>query len=300
MSNKQYTKTISVDLPAKVNLFLHVCGRRDDGFHLLESLVGFTEFCDRLSVSSADDFIVSGEGPFAKDLPKNPDSNLVLMAARALKKEAGVTQSAKIAIEKNIPVSAGIGGGSANAAGTLRSLAELWELKYDLQRLAQVAKEIGSDIPVCVYSVPAIVEGSGEKVAPQNALPACGVVLVNAADPLPTESVFSARSGAYRKSLPWVEISSFDQLVSELTLRRNDLLETASVLSPIINDVLKTLSETQHCRYFQMSGSGGTCFGLYPSQQLAAEAARSISERNPNWWCVSTKFRSASPGLRIE
>jgi len=296
----QYNRTVYVDLPAKVNLFLHVCGRREDGYHLLESLVTFTEFGDRLSVRSADEFIFSAHGPFAKDLPSNPDSNLVLKAARTLKEEAAADTGAQIMLEKNIPVSAGIGGGSADAAGTLRSLAELWRLKVDIQGLVQMARAIGSDVPVCVHSIPAIIEGAGEKVTPQDPLPACGVVLVNAGDPVSTGSVFFARKGTYTRSFPWPEITSFDQLVFELALRRNDLSESSVKLSPLISDVLTTLSETRDCAYFQMSGSGGTCFGLYPSQQLAVEAARSISQSNPNWWCISTKFRTSCPGLRIE
>ena len=300
MPKKRHGKTVNIDLPAKVNLFLSVCGRREDGFHILESLVGFTEFGDRLSVLLADDFTVSVEGPFAKDLPVVPEKNLVLVAASLLKKEAGVDLGAKIKLEKNIPVSAGIGGGSADAAGTLRILAELWQLKYDVQRLAQVGRVIGSDIPVCVYSVPAFIEGAGEKVTPQNPFPACGVVLVNAGDPVSTGSVFSARRGTYSKSLPWPEINSFEQLVFELGLRRNDLSQTAGELSPIIYDVLKTISETRRCAYSQMSGSGGTCFGLYPNQRSAVEAAHSIAQSNPDWWCVPTKFRGSRPDLRIE
>ncbi len=300
MPKKRHTKTVNIDLPAKVNLFLSVCGRREDGYHLLESLVGFTEFGDRMSVRLADDVTVSVEGPFATDLLSVSDTNLVLVAASALKEEAGIDLGAKIKLEKNIPVSAGIGGGSADAAGTLRTLAELWQLKYDAQRLAQVGRVIGSDIPVCVYSVPAIVEGAGEKVTPQKPLPACGVVLVNAGERVSTKSVFLARTGTYTKSFPWPEINSFEQLVFELSLRKNDLSETAVKLSPLIYDVLTTLSETRDCAYFQMSGSGGTCFGLYPTQKLAVDAVHSISERNPDWWCISTKFRTSCPDLRVE
>ncbi len=300
MPKPGYTKTVYVDLPAKVNLFLRVCGFRGDGYHLLESLVGFTEFADRLSVRSADDLIVSVEGPFAKDLPNAPDSNLVLKAARTLKEEAGVDLGAQITLEKNIPVSAGIGGGSADAAGTLRTLSELWQLKYGVDRLAQIGQVIGSDIPVCVHSITAIIEGAGEEVAPQNCLPDCGVVLVNAGDPVSTESVFSARTGNYSTRLPWPEIKTFDQLVFELALRGNDLSEAAVKLSPLIYDVLTILSETRDCAYFQMSGSGGTCFGLYPSQHLALDAAHLISQSNPDWWCVSTKFRMSCPALRVE
>ena len=300
MPKKRHTKTVNIDLPAKVNLFLSVCGRREDGYHLLESLVGFTEFGDRMSVRLADDVTVSVEGPFATDLLSVSDTNLVLVAASALKEEAGIDLGAKIKLEKNIPVSAGIGGGSADAAGTLRTLTELWQLKYDAQRLAQVGRVIGSDIPVCVYSVPAIIEGAGEKVTPQKPLPACGVVLVNAGERVSTKSVFLTRTGSYTKSFPWPEINSFEQLVFELSLRKNDLSETAVKLSPLIYDVLTTLSETRDCAYFQMSGSGGTCFGLYPTQKLAVDAVHSISERNPDWWCISTKFRTSCPDLCVE
>lgn len=294
-----HTKTVSAILPAKVNLFLHVCGRRNDGYHLLESLVGFTEFGDRISAKLADDLTLTVEGPFAAELPSIVDKNLIIRAAKVLLEKAGIQKGAHIKLEKNIPISAGIGGGSADAAGTLRALTDLWRLEYSDHSLARLGMRIGADVPICIYSQPAIIEGVGEIVIPQKYFPPCGVVLANAGGIVSTTRVFAERSGSFTKKLIWPEIGSFDNLVNELKIRKNDLSQAAGMILPVIHEVLAAISKTKDCEFYQMSGSGGTCFGLYPNQKAAEKAAISISENNPRWWCIATKFQMDRPQLEI-
>lgn len=288
---------LSLAAPAKINLFLHVTGRRDDGYHLLESLVVFTETGDRLVVGAAKDLTLSISGPFAAALPDAGPDNLVLRAAAALQREASIDAGAHITLEKNLPVSSGIGGGSADAAAALRALCVLWGVDVPSSRLAGIGLAIGADVPVCVNARPAIMSGVGETLCDVAPPPRCGVVLVNAGEGVSTPEVFAARTAPFADGGSWQTPGRFDAFIDALKTRQNDLSDPALSVSPVIGDVLAALSDTADCALARLSGSGGTCFGLYPDMAAAGEAAAVIQAAHPNWWCAATAFRDEAPSI---
>lgn len=287
--------TLSLAAPAKINLYLHVTGRRDDGYHLLESLVVFSETGDRLTVETAKELTLSIDGPFAAELSDAGPDNLVLRAAEALRREASVVDGAHIRLEKNLPVSSGIGGGSADAAAALRALSVLWGADVSSASLATIGLSIGADVPVCLHARPVIMSGVGETLRAAGAPPPCGVVLVNAGEGVSTPEVFAARTAPFSDAGTWTTPSTFDAFIGALKERRNDLSAPAQTVSPVIRDVLAVLTDSAHCALARLSGSGGTCFGLYPDTAAAGTAAAAIRTAHPDWWCMATKFRNDAP-----
>ena len=257
--------------PAKVNLFLHVTGRRADGYHLLDSLAVFAGAHDVISAEPAKDLTLRVTGPFAAALN---DDNLVLHAARAL----GVT--AALTLEKNLPVASGIGGGSADAAAALRLLAP----DMPPTKLTRIAAGLGADVPVCLASVPARMGGVGDVLSPAPDLPEFGIALINPGVAVATKDVFRARVGPYSApaSLPpgWPSAAAMAADLARLT---NDLEAPAMALCPVIGDVLAAVRATEGCLLARMSGSGATCFALYETPSLAAAAAAAAAR--PGWWC---------------
>jgi 4-diphosphocytidyl-2-C-methyl-D-erythritol kinase len=272
---------LSAFAPAKINLHLHVVGRRDDGYHLLDSLVVFAAVGDRLSVSAGSELSLTVTGPFAAGLAAGPD-NLVLRAARGLADLAGIRASGALVLEKNLPVASGIGGGSADAAAALRLLCRFWDVAPELNGLARV---LGADVPVCLFGQPAVMSGVGEIVVRAPPLPQAGLVLVNPGVAVSTPGVFRARSGG-----PSLEPASFPPdgwrdafaLAADLRELRNDLQAAACSIAPVIGDVLDVLAAVPGCLVARMSGSGATCFGLFASAGAAREAAVGIS--HAGWW----------------
>jgi 4-diphosphocytidyl-2-C-methyl-D-erythritol kinase len=269
---------LSEAAPAKINLYLHVTGRRDDGYHLLDSLVAFAEIGDVLSAEPADTLSLRIAGPFAAGLAAEAD-NLVLRAAHALAAEAGVTAGAHLVLEKNLPVASGIGGGSA----TLRLLCRLWRLAPDPETLARLAAELGADVPVCLAGHAARMGGIGERLEPPPALPPCGLVLVNPGVALATADVFRARRGGWssRAMLPagWTEVAA---MAADLARLHNDLEPAAVSLQPAIADALARLAEAPGCLLARMSGSGATCFGLFAD--VGAAKRMVFHTRRTGWW----------------
>ena len=288
---------LSLAAPAKINLFLHVTGRRDDGYHLLESLVVFAEVGDRLFVEPSSDLTLSVDGPFAAGLPDAGPDNLVLRAAMALQSDASVDTGAHITLEKNLPVSSGIGGGSADAAAALRVLSALWGEDITSARLEKIGLAIGADVPVCLHARPAIMSGVGESIEDVAAPPPCGVVLVNAGEAVSTPAVFAARTAPFTGAEDWRTPPTFAAFIEALQKRENDLTDPARSVSPVIGEVLAALSRTDHCALARLSGSGGTCFGLYPDLAAADAAAVAIKDRHPGWWSVATMFRDGAPSV---
>ncbi len=264
--------------PAKINLFLLVTGRRPDGYHLLDSLAVFADVADVLHAAPAETLSLELAGPFAGALGAVSD-NLVLRAARALAAAGGVAPRAHLVLEKNLPVAAGIGGGSADAAAALRALARLWGLAADLPALAA---GLGADVPVCLLGRAARMAGSGEVLSPAPALPRCGIVLLNPGLALATAEVFAARTGAFsapaRLPASWPDVAA---MAADLERLRNDLEPAAITLCPAVATALATL-RASGCLLARMSGSGATCFGLFPTQAAASAAARAVSR--PGWW----------------
>ena len=285
---------VRVFAPAKINLFLHVGEKRPDGYHALESLIAFTEIADRIQIESAPEFSFALGGPFAAALPKT-DDNLALKAARALGFRAG-KQGAAIRLEKNLPVAAGIGGGSADAAAVLRGLKLLWRL--DRLDLFPLAAELGSDVPACLLSRPCWVEGRGEVITALPPLPRLSTVLVNPGVALSTAAVFAALNarsgtGAVR---PAQALESLWDVIGYLGDAGNDLEAPACQLAPVIQEVLSAFDREPGCALAAMSGSGSTCFAFFHEQDFARGAAERIAADHPDWWVSLTQLAGPDAG----
>ena len=265
--------------PAKINLFLHITGRRPDGYHLLDSLVIFAPVGDTITATPAETLSLTIDGPFAATLQSDPD-NLVLRAARALAAHAGIEPNVQLRLTKTLPVASGIGGGSADAAATLRLLARLWRLPPPPPGLALA---LGADVPVCLANTPARMQGIGETLAPAPALPAFGLVLVNPGLAVPTPAVFKARTGPFRPpaTLPpsWPSAAA---MARALAVTANDLEPPAISLSPVIADVLQALRAQPATLLARMSGSGATCLALCPTAPDAEAIAQKLARTG--WW----------------
>ena len=268
--------------PAKVNLFLHVTGRRADGYHLLDSLVVFAGIGDAVTARDADDLRLSVTGPFAAGLAAEPN-NLVLRAAHALAAEAGIAPRAHLTLEKRLPVASGIGGGSADAAAALRLLCRLWNLRPDYDALLRLAARLGADVPVCLGSRSRRMSGIGEILGPVPPLPNCGLLLANPGVAVSTADVFRRRTAAFSPpaNLPdqWADAAA---LTGTLRAAGNDLQPPAVALCPEIETVLRAIDSQPGCLLARMSGSGATCFGLFPHPAAAAQAAAALG--GVGWW----------------
>jgi len=280
---------IAIDAPAKVNLYLHVVGRRSDGFHLLDTLMVFTELADRIEVMADDALSLAVDGPFADRLPEDADNNLVMRAARTLADTAGVKPAARITLTKNLPVSAGLGSGSSDAAATLKALSQLWAIPEGKVDLPELALSLGADVPACLAAEPVFVGGIGEVLTPTPRLPATDILLVNPGVQLATESVFKARRGGFSPEARF-ETSPQDvrTLADILEDRQNDLAEAATTLSPVVTQMLRVIEASPGCRLARMSGSGATCFGLFDDRGTAERAKEELESRD--WWCAVTRF----------
>jgi 4-diphosphocytidyl-2-C-methyl-D-erythritol kinase len=280
---------IARDARAKINLYLRVVGRRDDGYHLLDSLIAFCDLADTITVAPAGDLTLTIDGPLAGALAGEPsENNLVLRAARALAGRAGIAPKAAIRLTKRIPVAAGLGGGSADAAATLLALVDLWRVAMPQEELFDLAATLGADVPMCLAGRAAQVSGIGERVGPAVALPAAGILLVNPGEPLATPPVFAtyARSGASFSTASPLDQASSDvaALGIELARRGNDLATAATTLVPAIEEVRAVLIATAGCQIAQMSGSGATVFALYDNISAARTAAEIVASGHPTWW----------------
>ncbi|MBX3596920.1 MAG: 4-(cytidine 5'-diphospho)-2-C-methyl-D-erythritol kinase [Rhizobiaceae bacterium] len=270
--------------PAKINLALHVTGKRPDGYHLLESLVVFTEVGDRISVAEASHDAFEISGPFAQGLECDA-SNLVLRARDAFRAHTPCSKI-RITLEKNLPIASGIGGGSSDAAATLRALARLTGKNDDLSPLAA---KLGADVPMCLPRKPLIARGIGEIIEQISSFPRLWLVLVNPGVHVATPLVFKGLTDPNNASLPPMPAHpDFSSLVEWLRESRNDLQIPAEALAPQIITAMAAIASTQPA-FARMSGSGATCFGLYPNQSAAERAAATIRARRPEWFVAATR-----------
>jgi 4-diphosphocytidyl-2-C-methyl-D-erythritol kinase len=277
---------VRVTAPAKLNLTLHVLGRRPDGYHLLDSLVAFADIGDVVEARPADRLSLEVGGPFAGAID---GENLVLRAGALL----GEGRGAALRLEKNLPVASGIGGGSADAAAALVALARLWGIAIP----PELPVRLGADVPVCLARTPAWLGGVGELLDPAPPLPEAGLVLVNPLVPLPTPAVFKARAGAFSRASRFSEApADAAALAALIRARRNDLTEAAIALVPAIAEVLARLEGEGRALVARMSGSGATCFGLYESGDAARAAAARIER--PGWWVAAGRL--ATPPAAAE
>lgn len=271
--------------PAKINLALHVTGRRADGYHLLESLAVFTEFGDRVVIAPAaeDGFAVTG--PFAGNVPLDA-GNLVIRARDALRQaNPAFATPVCITLEKNLPIASGIGGGSSDAAAVLRALARHWRTNTDLSALGA---KLGADIPMCLAAHPLIARGIGEIIEPVADFPALPLVLVNPGIAVSTPEVFRALANRENPPLPPLP-SRLDlpSIVDWLRATRNDLEAPAKALAPVIGEALDALDRAGGV-FARMSGSGATCFGLFETTSQADAAAKAIRQAQPGWFVAAT------------
>jgi len=279
---------ITTNAPAKINLYLHVTGRRADGYHLLDSLVAFANVGDSLRLEEAETFSFAMEGPMAAALAgEDSEKNLVVRAARALGAALGKPLDFRLVLTKNLPVASGIGGGSTDGAAALRLLASYWSLLPEDPQLFRIAASLGQDVPCCIAAETCYFRGIGDVMDSGPALPHTDIVLVNPNKGVPTPAVFKAREGDFTPEAdPIFDPQDVRALAHELSQRRNNLTEAALSLCPEIGLVLTSLSEQTDCLLARMSGSGATCFGLFPDRSAARQAAASIFEAHPDWWVV--------------
>ncbi len=280
---------------AKVNLFLHVLGRRPEGHHLLRMMVVFPKIGDRITAEPASGLSLSVGGPFGDGLSTG-DDNLTLGAAAALAAKLGDAPGAALHLEKNLPIAAGIGGGSADAGASLRLLSRMW-LGADRADLHDIAFALGADAPMCLAQTPALVGGIGENLAPAPAFPGFWVVLINPMTPLSTAEVFA---GLERRENPAganapARFADLAHLTSWLSTQRNDMESAARKLRPEIGKVLSALAWDRTCLFHRMSGSGATCFGIYAARQEALDAADRLRAAEPGWWVAAAEVEAWEP-----
>lgn len=269
---------------AKINLYLHVSGKRADGYHCLDSLIVFASLGDTIDVEASDDLALTIEGPFAAGLPVD-QNNLILQAAMSLAQAAGIRPRARIKLRKTLPVAAGLGGGSADAAATLLALRALWRLSIDDVVLHRLAAGLGADVPVCLTDRPSLVGGIGHEVRPAPPLPPFALLLVNPGQAVSTAAAFEGLPDTFRSSRPWREHTDRTAALAQaLAERRNDLEPAARRLAPVIGEVIEAVAALPHCRLARMSGSGATCFGLFDNLAQAQSAAGTLAAARTSWW----------------
>ena len=287
---KHHNSNIVRVAPAKLNLFLHVVGANPNGLHELETLVVFTELHDVISIKPSDELKLERNGPFAKMVKVRTRDDIVFRAATALGKLLGLEPHVQISLTKNIPVSAGLGGGSSDAAATIKSMCDLWNIESDRPEITRLAFDIGSDVPACLQGMEALVRGTGENITPYSLpIDQIPIVLVNPKKPLSTQTVFQNFSSPFddRQHL-YEDFDSFEALLKDLYSKTNSLTGTAERLCAEIKDALTSLGACPGCLLSRLSGSGPTCFGLFSEYKNAQEAAAKIALIRPNWWVKST------------
>ena len=266
---------------AKVNLALHVRGLKSNGYHELDSLVTFANIGDIIEVRPSNELKLTIEGPFADNVPKDAD-NIVIKAAKFLSPDG----KAHINLIKNLPVEAGLGGGSADAAATLRSLSKLWNIP-----IPNTPEVLGADVPICLLKETAIVQGIGEKITPISIPSNLHIVLIKPNIGLSTEEVFkNLKNKNNEKMGTFKGTDSIEEFANHLNKLRNDLLKTSITLVPLLRDIINFLNVQNGNYYTQMSGSGTTCFGLFYDEVNAMRALSQAKIKLPDMWCKMVKL----------
>lgn len=274
---------------AKLNLMLQVTAKRADGYHLLQSLVMFARFGDEVSLSPADDFSLSVTGHLAHELP-DTKNNLITRAAHALAAAHGITPHGRITLEKNLPIGAGMGGGSSDAAATLMLLSEYWGCSIP----PALAPSLGSDIAACLHAKPCWMEGVGETITPLSLPFDVPVLLVNPRRHVATPQVYQSLPAIYDAPMALPDsFASLSELLAFLRTTRNALEPVAIGLEPVITDVLQALTALPQCGLARMSGSGATCFGIFPDDTACQTAQSALAKTHPNWWIQATTLEGS-------
>ncbi len=272
---------VTITAPAKINLYLHVTSRRSDGYHELDSLVTFCDLVDKITISPAADFSFSCMGPFSNSI--NRQDNLCIRAAKFFSERNGVNLCCDIHLEKNIPVAAGLGGGSADAAAVLRALENFYDVQVDAD-MTDMAHYLGADVPVCYGQSSAVMRGIGE-ICQNITLPDFWLVLVNPGKPCDTGAVFQGFSGEYAVILEAREhiqsISGLNQVLQDTT---NQLQPSAETIVPDIKTIIEELSRQKEVLVARLSGSGATCFAVFEDRDAALSAAEKMKQKFPAYW----------------
>ncbi len=288
--------SVRVFAPAKINLTLKVARPRDDGLHPLQSVVAFADVGDVVAAAPGDGLSLTLEGEFAEGLSAGED-NLVLRAARALADAASMAEAnAALSLEKNLPIAAGVGGGSSDAAAALRALNELWGLNLPLPRLAEIARPLGADVPVCVAAQTAFMSGAGETFTPMNA-PAFAAILVNPLIPLPTANVYRQfdrmNLGAKLPASTAPFWADREAALRDFAALGNDLEPAARALLPELDDIATMMRDDPRILHAALSGSGATMFALVSSGDDAAEIVEAWQRAHPDWWMADALLGAA-------
>jgi 4-diphosphocytidyl-2-C-methyl-D-erythritol kinase len=288
--------SIQVFAPAKINLTLEVGRPRDDGMHPLQSVVAFADVGDIVSAEAGEGLSLHITGDFADQLSEGDAENLVIRAARTLAQAAGVPANAKLTLEKNLPVASGIGGGSSDAAATLRALNALWELGYNGSQMQDVALGLGADVPVCLSGAPAWMTSLGETWTPMRA-PAFAAVLVNpmheVATPLVYREFDRMELGPAFKPRAAPNWTDRTVALNDIVATGNALTAAAAVLAPEIAIIIEILCNDARVEHAAMSGSGATCFALVDNRAAGEALAADLRAAQPDWWVIETEFGGA-------
>lgn len=288
---------LTLEAPAKINLALHVTGQRADGYHLIESLVVFTHLGDQVSVELADRDGFALEGPEAGALSSEDASGNLVVRARDNLRDAARRSGIKAApvqirLDKRLPVASGMGGGSADAAATLKTLCRIWGFEPEPEILSAIALSLGADVPMCLSGKPLIARGIGERLDPVELGFGLDLVIVNPRIGVSTPAVFAKLQRRDNAPLPAPEgLANKNRFVDWLSQTRNDLEPAAMQLVPDIADCLSVLRNAG-AQFARMSGSGASCFGLYPSTEAAQDAAEQLRAAKPGWFVEATRTLS--------
>ncbi len=293
------SRVITRAAPAKINLHLRITGKREDGYHLLDSLIAFAGVGDVVTARPAGDLSLTIDGPFAGGLSADGE-NLVLRAAHALRAASGSANGARLGLTKNLPVASGIGGGSADAAAALLALRELWALDmddtWDDAGLAGLGLALGADVPVCLAGRPSRVSGIGDIIEPAPNLPAAWLVLANPGIPVSTPEVFGRRQGPFGDPAPapasWTDVEA---LAETLAHSGNDLTDAAVEVAPVIAGMLDEMADLPGALLTRLSGSGATCFSLMRDKPSAQFGAMALEEFHPDWWIRAAPLLPPGP-----
>lgn len=277
------TAKVTAFAPAKLNLTLHVTGRRSDGYHVLDSLVVFADVGDQITAESDSNLWLDVSGPMAQGVPSDA-RNLMLKAAALMP----LGQGAALSLTKNLPAASGIGGGSSDAAATLRALSQLWNVPLPT---SEMLLKLGADLPVCMTPLPQRMSGIGEKLSLVPNVPELSILLVNPKIEVPTPAVFKAMTNrdnpGMTRALPaW---SSQSEFVNWLSDQRNDMQTAACALASEISTCLTALEAVEGCQLARMSGSGATCIGVFVTANAANSAEQALKSIYPNWWVTAAK-----------
>ena len=265
----------------KINLGLHVTGVKPNGFHNIESLVTFINLKDIIEVRTSSDLKLSIDGPFAHTIPQD-SNNIVIQAAKFL----AVEKKAHIKITKNLPVEAGLGGGSADAAATLSSLSKLWKIP-----IPKNVEILGADVPICLKCEPAIIKGIGEKITPIIIPKNLPMILIKPKIGLSTKKIFKNLTNKKNQKMPdFLGTESLESFYNYLNFLRNDLASTAIFYAPVIKEIINFLKVQGGIKYVQMSGSGTTCFGLFDTSENAKISLKKAKSHFPDMWCEITEL----------